>query len=914
MDKPNVYPHPPAWADRLLTWLCPPYLLEELLGDLHEQFELQVEEVGEKKARQLYALEVIKFCRPYFLKRRASGSAQLISANTHHYKSTTRRFEPNPRTTFILQPDMLHNYIKIALRTLWKSKGYATINVVGLSVAFVVCIFLFLRSYLHLTFDNFHQDDDRIFQTYFFSNDPEKALRSGNMPLPLTPALKADFPELEAAARILTGRKSLVEVKGKYFDKLVLQTDEDFLKIFSFPLVKGNRAVALHNLSSVVISENMAKTAFGTEDPVGKTLLIGNDSNKKQYIVTGIISDAPYNSTIQYDALIRIENSYAYQHDKDNWTANSHTVYIKLPPHVDQATFENRLKPFAQKYYRSALDELKKKGAQPDQRGDLFAVRLQNLSRVHFDRDIAGGGGTPIAIVYTLMGIAFFILLIACINFINLSIARSFTRAREVGVRKALGALKNQLFVQIWGESTLICLVGFSVGVLLTYLLLPLFNATFDGKLQFAHMLEPGFIGVILGVFVAVTFVAGGYPAWQMAKFNAVEVLKGKLSIKRPGAIRNSLIVTQFVMSSLLACCTIIASQQLDFLRTRPLGFQKEQVISIPVGNQVNGRQVLGRLRNTLANDPSILAISGTGVNLGRGKDHVSSRSTMGFSYKGRKVSSDLLLIDFDYLKTLSIKPIAGRDFDRTYATDSVKRVIITASMAKMMGESNPVGVLMGDDADSSNTKSQIIGVVPDFHLYSLADEAKPITMYLSHDEPIRYIFVRVTPQSLAGTMDKLKDVWKEVAPQSEFIGTFLDENVDAWYQNEEQLSRICSLASSIAILLSCLGLFAVAMMIIEQRTKEIGIRKVMGASLANIIVTLSQDFVKLVLIALVIALPLAWFLMKTWLDNYLEHITISVWVFAGVGLAAVLIALATVSFQTVKAALVNPVKSLRSE
>ena len=908
MNKPNPSPLPPAWADRLLTWLCPPYLLEELIGDLHEQFELQVDEVGEQKARQFYILEVITFCRPYFLKRRVATLSQPITSpiSTVAHQSSTY---PQP---FFLHPDMLRNYLKIALRTLWRNKGYAAINVVGLSVAFVVCIFLFLRSYLHLTFDNFHQDDDRIFQTYFFSNDPEKATRSGIMPLPLTPALKADYPELEAAVRLLNGRKSLVEVKGKYFDKNVLHTDQDFLKIFSFPLIKGNRGVVLRNLSSVVISETMAKTAFGTEDPVGKTLLIGSDSNKKQYIVTGIISDAPYNSSIQYDALVRIENSPSYQKGKDNWSAQSHSVFIKLPPHVDQATFETRLKPFTQKYFRSALDELKKKGAKPDQRGDLFAVRLQQLSRVHFNRDI--GGGTPIAVVYTLMGIAFFILLIACINFINLSIARSFTRAREVGVRKALGALKNQLFVQIWGESTLICLVGFSVGVLLTYLLLPLFNATFDARIQWAHMLQPGFIAIILGVFIMVTFVAGGYPAWQMAKFNAVEVLKGKLSIKRPGAIRNSLIVTQFVMSSLLACCTIIASQQLDFLRTRPVGFQKEQVISIPVGNQVNGRQVLGRLRNKLASDPSVLAISGTSVNLGRGKDHVSSRSALGFTYKGKKVSTDLLLIDFDYLKTLSIKPIAGRDFDRTYATDSVKRIIITASMAKMMGEAKPVGVLLGDDADSLNNKSQIIGVVPDFHLYSLADEARPITMYLSHDEPIHYIFVRVTLQSLAGSMDKLKQVWKEVAPQSEFLGTFLDENVDAWYQNEEQLSRICSLASSIVILLSCLGLFAVAMMIIEQRTKEIGIRKVMGASIANIIVTLSQDFVKLVLIALLIALPVAWFLMKTWLDSYLEHITMSVWIFAGVGLAAILVALATVSFQTIKAALVNPVKSLRSE
>ncbi|KAA9350048.1 FtsX-like permease family protein [Larkinella humicola] len=810
---------------------------------------------------------------------------------------------------------MLRNYLKIAFRNLWKSKSYAAINVVGLSVAFCICVFLFLTSYLQLTYDSFHQDGDRIFKTYLFSNDPEKATRSANMPLPFVPALKADYPELEAATRIMSGRKSLVEAKGKYFDKLLLHTDQDFLKLFSFPFLKGNREIALRDLSSIVLSENMATAIFGTENPMGKTVLVGRDADQKQYVVTGVIGDAPYNnSSIQYDALVRIENAPNYQNNKDQWNGHFYTVYLKLPPQVDQASFENRLKPFAQKYFSGALKDLKEKKAQPDQRGDLFAIRLQQLSKVHFDRDIAGGKGTPIAIVYTLLGMAFFILLIACINFINLSIARSFTRAREVGVRKSLGALKNQLFVQIWGESTLLCLMGFLAGILLTYLLMPQFNATFDARLKLEYMLKPDFVGLILGVFTLVTFVAGGYPAWQMARFNAVEVLKGKLSMKRPGILRNSLIVTQFAMSCLLACCTIIAAQQVDHLRTRPLGFEKEQVISIPVGNQVDGRQVLGRLRNKLATDPAVLAVTGTSVNIGRGRDRVSSRTSLGFKYKGKDVATDILLVDYDYLKTLNIKPVAGRDFNRSYSTDSVNRIIITESMAKMLGEPKPVGLFMGEDEDTTGTKSEIIGVIPDFHLYSLADENRPITMHLSHSETIHYIFIRVTPQSLAGSMEKLKAVWQEVAPQSEFMGTFMDANVDAWYQNEEQMAKICSLASGIAILLSCLGLFAVAMMVIEQRTKEIGIRKVMGASIPNIIVVLSRDFVKLVLIALLIALPIAWFLMNTWLDNYRERIQISLWVFAGVSLSALLIALATVSFQTIKAALVNPVKSLRSE
>lgn len=804
---------------------------------------------------------------------------------------------------------MLRNYVKIALRTLWKSKGYAAINVVGLSVAFCICVFLFLTAYLQLTFDTFHADGDRIFQTYFFANDPERVTRTGSMPLPLGPALKADFPELEAA-RVMIGRKSLIEVNGKYFDKLATMTDPDFFTIFSFPFLKGTPETALRELNSVVLSENMAKTAFGDQDPMGKIIFLGTERDRKQYLVTGVVSDAPHNSTIQYDALIRIENVPGYQGSKDSWTNESHSVFVKLPPRVSQAAFEARLKPFAEKYFPHKREELTKKGAKPDALGDLFAVRLQLLSKVHFDTQISKGA--PIAIVYTLMGIGFFIMLIACINFINLSIARSFTRAKEVGVRKSLGALRNQLFVQIWSESTLICFVSFGVGITLAYTLLPTFNARFDARLNLEYLLQPGFIALIVGLFLLVTFVAGGYPAWQMIRFNPVEVLKGKVSVKRPGLLRNSLIVTQFSMSTLLACCTIIASQQVEYLRTRPLGFDKEQVISLPVGNQVNGRQVLGRLRNRLANDPSVLSITGTGVNLGRGKDRVSSRSTMGFTYKGKQVESDWLLVDYDYFKTLNIKPLAGREFSPAYPSDSVKRVIITQSMAKVMGEAQPVGMLFGDDSDSS--KSQIIGVVPDFHLYSLADQKRPITMYLSSHDPIHYIFVRVAPSSLAHSMDRLKRVWKEVAPQSEFMGSFLNENIDAWYQNEEMLARILSLAAGIALLLSCLGLFAIALMVIEQRTKEIGIRKVMGAGIPNLIIVLSQDFVKLVLISLAIAIPLAWFAMKTWLDHYSERVAISAWVFVAVGLTALFIALVTVSFQTLKAALVNPIKSLKSE
>ncbi|MFD2571389.1 ABC transporter permease [Spirosoma soli] len=883
---------PPRWAYRLLTWLHPANTLEEVGGDLDELYAYWYQRAGEPQATLRYVLNVLSVLPPFV--RRRQQTDQYSQPSSFH-------------------PDMIRSYIKIALRNLWKSKEYAAINVIGLAAAFSICIFLFLTAYLHLTYDSFHKDGDRLFQAYFFANNPDEAIKTESMPFPLQPALKAEFPEVEGAAR-LVGGPNLVEYNGKYFDKNIVLTDPDFLTMFSFPLRQGDQKMALQGLNSVVISENMAKDVFGNDDPIGKRLRIGSVDNTKDYLVTGIISDAPYNSTIHYDALIRIENNPSYQRDKDNWEAYLLRLFVKTAPRVDQATIEGRLKLFTQKYYADKLAELKNNGAKPDARGDLLALRFDKFSSVHFDRESADRKGTPIAVVYVLLGMSCFILLIACINFTNLSVARSFMRAREVGVRKSLGALKSELFIQIWGESAVICFLGFTLGGLLAFLLMPVFNAFFGAQLELSYALQPGFIGLILSLFVLVTLIAGGYPAWQMARFNTVEVLKGKVSLKRPGVLRNGLIVTQFALSCLLICCTIVAMQQVEHLRQSPVGFDKEQVISIPIGNQVDGRQVLQRLRNRLANDPTVLAVTGSGVNLGRGKDHATIRTTMGFTHNGKPISTDWLLVDYDYLKTLNIKLVAGRDFSRAYVGDSVNRVVITESMAKSTGVKNPVGTLLGDDKDTTGTKSQIIGVVSDFQLYSIADEAKPITMHLSNSEPIRYIFVRVTPQSLTTSIGKLKQIWSEVAPQSEFIGSFLDENVDDWYQNEEQLSQIFSLAASIAILLSCIGLFAVALLVIEQRTKEIGIRKVMGASIPGIIFTLSRDFIKLVLIALAIAVPLAWFGMQKWLDNYPQRIEINGWVFVGVSVAAILVALATVSFQSIKAALMNPVKSLRSE
>ncbi len=876
--------------DKLLEWYCAPHLLAEMQVDLYEEFTYQVQMVGEKLAKWNYICSVLGFIHPFAIRRKPN-----------EYSSPP-----------LLNLAMLQNYLTVAFRTLWRSKGYTAINVLGLSVAFCICMYLFVMAYFELSFDAFQQDKDRIFQAYFFSNNPERTTKSGTMPLPLTPALKSEYPEVEAAARFMSSRKNTLAYKGKYIEKDIYLTDPDFFKLFSFPLVKGSKSGPLDHLSGIVLSESTAKTLFGEEDPIGKQVQVGAEGNEKTYFVTGILADAPQNSSVRYDALIRIENFSNYQTDKDKWDANTHQVFVKLGSQVNPESFENRIKPFVKKYFPDGEASLKRQGAKPDDRGDVFALRLQPLLKLRFDTALSNG--PPIGLIFALLGVGGFILLIASFNFINLNIARSFTRAREVGVRKCLGANKGQLLAQIWGEAALLCLLGFIGGLFLTYLLSGKFNAALGTKLDLSYTREPGFIALIGTVFILVTLVAGGYPAWLMSRFNPVVVLKGKVTLKRPGLLRNSLLVTQFAISCLLTFCTVIALQQVDFLREQPLGFQKEQVISIPVGSKANGRQVLQRLRNQLASYPGVVAITGSAVNLGRGKDGTTSRSVLGFVYKGKDVSTDWLLVDYDYLKTLNIKLLEGRDFDRAYPTDSSGKVIITESMAKKLGEANPIGKFLKDDQDTTSNSSQVIGVIPDFTLYALRDEKKPITLRISHNDPIHYIFVRVTPQRPHHSMEKLESLWKEVAPGSAFMGSFLDENIDAWYRGEARLSQMFSLASAIAIILSCVGLFAVALLVMEQRAKEIGIRKVLGASIVSIVFTLSRDFVRLTLIALAIALPLGWFAMQKWLENYPVRTPVSGWILAGVGVSALLVTLLTVSFQSIKTALTNPVKSLRSE
>lgn len=805
---------------------------------------------------------------------------------------------------------MIKNYFKTAWRNLGKNKGYTFVNITGLGIAFACSIIIFLFCSFQLSFDNFHADGNRIFQLYFNFSTKEGIKKSGNVCFPLTPSLKAEYPDVEKAARVMNVA-GIVRYKDKVYEDFVTGTDEDLLDIFSFSLLQGSKSSALNGLSNIVITEQMAKKVFGKEDPMDKTIQLQIDHHWQNFMVTGVIKDPPENSSLRFEALVRIENAAGYAGQQNQWTAYNHSAYVKLKPGVNAPILQNRLQAFVEKYLPTSPEDVKKDGIAPDKNGHYKSLGLLPLKEIHFVGDILGDGSAK-PLVYTMMSIALVILMIAGFNFINLSIALSFTRAKEMGVRKSLGAQKKQVFYQLFGESFLVFLSGWLIGVIAAAVLLIEAAKVFKINMSLGFIFQPQIIALQLAGFTSITLLAGGYPAWSVSRFNALEVLKGKLSLKRPGLLRNTIIITQFTIACLLICCTIIVSQQTAYMRKIPLGFNKEQIISIPVTNEDNGNLVLTKFRQALAGQVGIVSVTGSDINIGKGLDNRTARATVGFEYKDKNVSTDWLRVDFDYLKTLNIPLLQGRDFNPQYTTDTSSSVIITQSMADAMGEKDAVGKFLWPD--SSRPKLQVIGVIPDFHLYSLKNKMTPVTLHIFQNANMNYVFVKVLPQNMESSMSLITNLYKDIAPNSVFKASFMDMNVDKWFTEDQMVGKVIGASSFVAILLSCMGLFAIAWLIIQQRTKEIGMRKVLGAGIPAILLLLSKDYLKLVLVAILIASAGAWFFMSNWLKTFPYKITIEWWVFALMAILAIAIAVLTVGYQSMRAALMNPVKSLKAD
>ncbi|GGH78764.1 ABC-type antimicrobial peptide transport system permease subunit [Filimonas zeae] len=804
---------------------------------------------------------------------------------------------------------MLRNYFLTAWRNLKKNKLTAGINVLGLTVAFTCCIVLFLMVQRQFSYDRFHKNVNRIFKVYSVSHAREGDKLSASMAYPAAPAFKAEVPGVEKSTPYMWAGQG-IRYGDKELAKSIQLVSADFFSMFSFPVKAGNRANPLASESDIALNETTAKALFGDSDAIGKSVEVKLGSHWKTLTVSAVLEDAPDNSTLQFQTLARIEINNDYPELKNNWNFQHHNVYVQLKPNITQATAEKELREVVKHYRLANEEEMNTRGFRKDAAGDYYAFKLASLNSLRFNEELGGRNAVSKLYLYTLLLIAVVVMFIACFNFVNLNVARSLTRAREVGVRKTIGAGKKQIFTQLWSESFLLCLMALLPAILLVILCI----RTFGEKVSPAILLQPLVVLSILGGMLFVSFLAGGYPAWLVSRFNTVEVLKGKLKVSRSSGVRNGLILFQFVMASLLICSTIVIFSQFQHLRNAPLGYEQESLISIPIKNTDNSQHYLRAFRQQMAAHPEVVQISASDINLGIGKDGSQASMANGFSYKDKIVNTGLLNVDYDYLKTIGIPLLAGREFSAAFPSDTAQdqdNIVITESMAKQLDEKQVIGLSFY--TDSAKPKWTVIGVIPDFHLYSMHEKVEPLTLHMGRGG-YGYILVKVNTGNPRHTLTMIQDAYRRIEPANKIEASYITENTLRWYEKEQRLSTLFGTAASIAILLSCLGLFAIVQLVMEQRRKEIGVRKVLGASVQGITRLLCKDFLRLVLVAFLIAVPVAWYFLNQWLQNFQYHISIYWWIFPFAGLVMLLIALGTIGFQTLKAALANPVQSLRSE
>jgi ABC-type antimicrobial peptide transport system permease subunit len=805
---------------------------------------------------------------------------------------------------------MFKNYIKIAFRNLWKERTFTALNIVGLTAAFGVAFLLFMFTLFELSYDQFHENSGSIYQVYTNAETPQGTESSIANPVPFAKALKEEVPGIKKITRVQTGAPSII-IDDKSFSISATWADPDYFELFSFPVVAGSSKNLLMNKSDAVITEYAANRFFADENPIGKTFILQQDGEQVPVTVTAVVKDFPDNSSTGFDVVFNFTNLPAriYDDNIDRWDAQNHEVYVQLEQGITAAQFEKSTADFSALHFANDISNAKRDGAQANASGTYRQIKLLPFTDINFTSISNGMLEVNRSLQYLILCIALLIIFIASINFINMSIGKGTKRLKEIGMRKTLGASKRQLFFQFWGESVLV----FTVSVVLAYgialLLLPSFQNLFQTKATFDVLTDPTIIVAALTVFIIITLLAGGYPALLMSRLETLQALKGKIQATGKNYVRDSLMVVQFSIAIVLISGTLVLWNQLEYLRSKDLGFNKEQVIAIPLKSSKNPEKLMQLLRDELSSKPNVLSITAARDILGLGKDKSKSRSVLGFEYEGREVKTDMISVDYDYPETLDIPLIAGRTHNRAYAADSLS-VVINESMAKQFNVENPVGIMM----DLEFAKFTVIGIIKDYNFQDLNNSIEPLTLFMNTDAIMRYAYVKVSPTDLQGSFDTVKAVWKTIEPDREFLGSYLDENIDRTLQKERYMTTMISSGSVLAIVLSCIGLFAISLLVVAQRKKEIGIRKVVGASVSTITILLTKDFLKLVGIAFLIAAPLAYYFASQWLQNYTYRMDLSVWIFAGAGLIAVLIAIATISVRTIAAAISNPVKSLKTE
>lgn len=808
---------------------------------------------------------------------------------------------------------MFRNYLKIALRNLWKNKGYSAINIIGLAVGLATCLLILLYVWDELSFDKFHAKADRIYRINsdikFGGSDLILSVASD----PMGATLKKDYPQVEQYTRIYASNGSRLLKKGESYinEQKIAHVDSTFFDVFSFPLISGNSKTALNDPNTAVVSETAALKYFGTKEAIGK--IIETDS-KENYKVTAVMKDMPGNSHFIFDVLLSMDNvDYGF----GNYLSHNFQTYLVLSEGADPGEFKRIFRDFLTKYVLPQAKTFMPVGNMDDfeKSGNYLRYSLMPITDIHLKSErfpeLGVNGSEQNVFIFSI--VAFFILLIACINFMNLSTARSSNRAKEVGIRKVLGTDKGTLIRQFLTESTLVAFMSLLIALVITVLILPFFNDLSGKTLTIASLFKPGFLLLLIFTPLVVGFLAGSYPAFYLSSFQPITVLKGKLANGfKKSSFRSGLVVIQFTATIFLIIATIVVYYQLDYIQTRKLGFTKEQVLII------DNTYVLGNQAKPFKEE--ILKISGIQTGTLSSFLPVSSSSRSDNTYSKEAVldpSNGLNMqtwyVDHDYLKTMGMEMLTGRSFSKEFGTDSTA-VIINETTARLLGHQNPIGekLYFSDGMDGNVLNLTIIGVVKNFNYESLRQNVGPLCFRLG--ESTGSTSFKVNTTSIKGLVASVESVWKKMAPGMPFSYRFLDDAFDNMYRAEQRMGKLALGFSILAIVVACMGLFGLATYAAEQRIKEIGIRKVLGASVAGIVEMLSVDFIKLVIVSALIAFPISWWAMNKWLTNFAYRIDISWWIFLVAAAIALLIALSTISFQAIRAAMMNPVKSLRTE
>lgn len=796
---------------------------------------------------------------------------------------------------------MFKNYFKIALRNFKRHKGYSFINLAGFAIGMACCLLIFIYIRHETSYDNYHKDGDRVYRiVQDIRTQTANRVFAPISPM-VAPTLKADFPQVEQAARIITAGNRLVKRRDVFFyEDRFMWADTELFDVLTIPFVQGYPQAALIRPQTVVITERMAGKYFGHADPMGQILTI----NQSDYEVTGVLADPPPNTHLKYDLIASLE-SLADWDEMNNWYSTMFYTYFKLRPNVDIDEFGQKVSHLADKYVGQLLES----------RGSEYIYFLQPVSEIHLNSHIryeTEPSGNP-ANIFIFLFVGLFILIIACLNFMNLSTARSASRGKEVGLRKVVGAQRRQLIGQFMGESLLIGIFSLGLALLTTWLAIPLLNRLTGISIDFAGLFSPLIlIGLILGA-VLVGLISGFYPALVLSSLRPAQTLKGIMKTgSRNYTLRNVLVVVQFSISVFLIIGTLFMFKQFNFMKDQHLGFDKEQKLILPLRGGIDIQESFRDIKNVFSNHSTIKGVTISSTLPGR------PVSNYGVNLVGEEDDKNQSMFhayfDPDFIPIYGIEMLSGRSFQEEMSTDFMGAFLLNAAAVKAFGWTSPEEAL-GKRLQTGHGGriNPIIGVTKDFHYRGLQSAVEPLVMeYLPWT--FRYITLSIDISNLKETMSFAESQWKTVFPNNPFESFFLDTDFDLQYRGDEQVGQIFSVFTVLGLFIACLGLLGLASFTTESRTKEIGIRKVLGAAVTGIVIMLSKQFTKWVLVANCIAWPLAYYFLSQWMKNFAYSAKIDIVTFFMSGILVLFLALVTVSFQTVRAATANPSDSLRYE